>query len=195
MKRSQSTPLIGILALTVGLLILKVTFSVVLGYRDYFPPNFSADSCRREAYFFARTNGRFMPISFPGTDYAHPRSNSHQRTISTSVPPLASVAREDSDRTLRGSSPSGLWLAPYARTGQIAAVGFAMLAIVTGLCALFGWRSAMRRRFVEHRRWMWRLFLLLSSAVIVRLVGGFAPVFDVCAVWIYPFTAWASWRR
>ena len=40
---------------------------------------------------------------------------------------------------------------------------------------------------------MWRLFLLLSSAVIVRLVGGFAMVFDVGAVWIYPLTAWASW--
>ncbi len=53
MKRSQSTALIGILALTVGLLILKVTFSVVLGYRDYFPPNFNADFLRgRETYFF-----------------------------------------------------------------------------------------------------------------------------------------------
>jgi len=176
-------------------LILKVTFSVVLGYRDYFPPNFNTDFLRgREIYFFGAYQWAF---------YAHIASGPitlilgliliserfrlrfprwHRSLGNTQIALVALVL-----------SPSGLWLAPYARTGQIAAVGFAMLAIVTGLCALFGWRSAMKRRFVEHRRWMWRLFLLLSSAVIVRLVGGFAMVFDVGAVWIYPFTAWASW--
>lgn len=56
-----------------------------------------------------------------------------------------------------------------------------------------GWRAAAGRRFEEHRRWMWRCFLLLCSAVVVRLVGGLATVTGVDADWVYPLTAWASW--
>jgi hypothetical protein len=42
-------------ALTVAaaLLIVKVTLSVILGYRDYLPPNFDADFLLgRESYFW-----------------------------------------------------------------------------------------------------------------------------------------------
>jgi Predicted membrane protein (DUF2306) len=195
MKRSRSTALIGILALTVGLLILKVTFSVVLGYRDYFPPNFNADFLRgRETYFFGAYQWAFYAHIASGpitlilglilmSERFRLRFSRWHRSLGKAQIALVALVL----------SPSGFWLALYARTGAIAAMGFAMLAIVTGMVALIGWQSAMKRRFVEHRRWMWRLFLLLSSAVIVRLVGGFAMVFDVGAVWIYPFTAWAGW--
>src|SRR5581483_8443533 len=90
-------------------------------------------------------------------------------------------------------TPSGLWMAYYAETGAIAAVGFSLLAIATGLCALFGWRSAVNRRFAEHRRWMWRCFLLLCSAVVIRLIGGLTLVTGYGGDWSYPLVAWASW--
>src|SRR5688572_25067520 len=42
------------------LLILKVTVSIVLGYRNYFPANFEADFLRgREAYFFGPYRAAF----------------------------------------------------------------------------------------------------------------------------------------
>jgi hypothetical protein len=84
-------------------------------------------------------------------------------------------------------------MAPYAQTGTLAGIGFALLAIATGACVLLGWRSAVKRRFAEHRRWMLRCFLLLCSAVIVRIIGGLATVATVGDSWIYPLTAWASW--
>ena len=53
MQKYRSTKLQLVLALLAGLLILKVTVSVLLGYRDYFPPNFESDFLRgRQAYFF-----------------------------------------------------------------------------------------------------------------------------------------------
>ena len=84
-------------------------------------------------------------------------------------------------------------MARYAQTGAIAGIGFSVLAMLTGMCALFGWLSAMKKHFAEHRRWMWRCFLLLCSAVIIRLIGGLATVTDFGVAWIYPLTAWASW--
>jgi hypothetical protein len=41
------------LALLTCILILKVTANIVLGYEDYFPPNFDTTFLRgRESYFF-----------------------------------------------------------------------------------------------------------------------------------------------
>jgi len=68
-----------------------------------------------------------------------------------------------------------------------------LLAIATAMCVVAGWRTAVKRRFAEHRRWMMRCFLLLCSAVIVRVIGGLATVAAVWDFWIYPLTAWGSW--
>ena len=84
-------------------------------------------------------------------------------------------------------------MARYAESGAIAGTGFAVLAIVTAGCALLGWRSAVQRRFSEHRQWMWRCFLCLCSAVVLRLIGGLSIVTDVGGGWSYPLAAWVSW--
>ena len=90
-------------------------------------------------------------------------------------------------------APSGFWMAPYSQTGTVAAGGFACLAVLTALCALLGWRTAVNRRFAAHRRWMWRCFLLLASAVTLRLIGGFASVAEIGDTRLYSLAAWASW--
>jgi hypothetical protein len=68
-----------------------------------------------------------------------------------------------------------------------------MLAVATGTFVALGWRSAVKRHFSEHRRWMWRCFLCLSSAVVLRLTAGLAIVADIDGDWIYPMAAWISW--
>lgn len=52
---------------------------------------------------------------------------------------------------------------------------------------------AVKRRFAEHRRWMWRSFLLLCSAVVIRVIGGLAVVAGSDADWIYQLASWTSW--
>jgi hypothetical protein len=84
-------------------------------------------------------------------------------------------------------------MAWYAATGAIATAGLGSLAIATAACVLFGWRAAVERRFSDHRRWMGRTFMLLCSAVVIRMIGGLATVSGLDALWLYPLSTWASW--
>jgi hypothetical protein len=176
-------------------LVVKVTLTVVSGYRDYLPPNFAGDFLRgREAYFF----GVYRPAF-----YAHILAGPVTLLLG-----LVLVSERFRLRFPRGHRtlgkvqgalvllllvPSGLWMAGYAQTGAVAGMGFGLLAIATGACVLLGWRAAVQRRFVEHRRWMWRCFLLLCSAVTLRLIGGFVEVTGFGEDYAYPLAAWVSW--
>ena len=90
-------------------------------------------------------------------------------------------------------APSGLWMAWNAHAGIVAETGFSVLAIATAVCVALGWRSAVKRRFSEHRHWMSRCFALLFSAVVLRFIGGLATVAGAESEWVYPIAAWASW--
>ena len=50
-----------------------------------------------------------------------------------------------------------------------------------------------KRRFSDHRRWMWRSYLLLCSAVVIRVIGGLATVTGFSAMWVDQLTPWISW--
>ena len=52
--------------------------------------------------------------------------------------------------------PSGLCMAPYAESGWVAAASLSSLAVATTVCIVLGWKSAVKRRWASHRRWMWR---------------------------------------
>ncbi len=53
--------------LLVGLLILKVTFSIVQNYPGYLPPDFTAEFLRgRKAYFFGSYRWAFYPHLLAG---------------------------------------------------------------------------------------------------------------------------------
>ena len=184
-----------VLRLLAGLLVLRVTVAVVLGYHDYFPPNFESNFLQGRAdYFWGGYQWAFYPhiVSGPvslilGTiligDRFRKRFPQWHRYL----------GRIQVACVLLVVTPSGLGMAWHAETGAIAGAGFGLLAIVTGVCVTCGWRAAVQRRFAEHRRWMWRTYVLLCSAVVVRMIGGLATVTDFDAPWLYPLAAWASW--
>jgi len=177
------------------LLIFKVTLGVVVGYRDYWPPDFNSDFLLgRESYFFGA-----YAIAF----YAHLISGPLTLVVGTILVSERFRRRAPKWHRALGKlqvacvvlvlAPSGLWMAWYAVSGAVAGMGLGLLAIATAACAVMGWRAAVGRRFDEHRCWMWRTYLLLCSAVVIRLIGGSATVFEVDALWVYPLSAWASW--
>jgi hypothetical protein len=184
-------------ALTIAALLLvgKVTVSVVAGYKRYLPPDFEAEFLLgREAYFWGAYSWAFYthlaagPITLVlGTLLISPRFRQfdpgwHRR-----------LGRVQAGLVLLCLVPSGLWMAWYAMTGAAAAWGLGTLALATGLCIALGWRAAVERRFVDHEQWMWRTYLLLCSAVVIRLLGGLATVAAFDALWFYPFSVWTSW--
>src|SRR5262245_32842211 len=177
------------------LLIIKVTLSVVIGYRQYLPPDFESDFLLgREAYFYGPYSWAFYShlVSGPtslilGTILVSDRFRAwapkwHRR-----------LGRLQIGNVLLLVVPSGLWMAWYAATGAVAAAGLGALAVTTAVCAGAGWRTAVARRFQEHRPWMWRTYILRCSAVVSRMIGGLATVLQVDAEWVYPLSCWVSW--
>jgi uncharacterized membrane protein YozB (DUF420 family) len=195
MQNIPSRTLQHVVTLLAGLLVLKVTVRVILNYRNYFPPNFESDFLRgRELYFSGVYQWMFYTHIASGpfsivlgmilvSEHFRRRFPRWHRYLGRTQ--VASV--------LLLVTPSGLWMAYYAAAGSIAAAGLAVLAVVTGICVALGWRSALKRRFAGHRRWMWRAFLLLCSAVVLRLMGGLATVTGTTATWVDPLATWMSW--
>ena len=66
---------------------------------------------------------------------------------------------------------SGLWLTwgRGARLGEISAIAITLNGLLIVLAVVMAWRLARQRRFVEHRRWAIRAFLLVSGVWALRL--------------------------
>ena len=195
MRPNHFTGLERVLALASAVLIVRVTASVVSNYHDYFPPSFSSDFLRgRERYFFGAYQWAFCThiISGPivlivgliliGAPFRvrFPRWHRWLGRIQVAC-------------VLLLVAPSGFAMARYAQAGPIAAAGLGTLAIATAVCACWATWSAKRRRFADHRRWMWRCYLLLCSAVVLRVIGGLATVTGVTASWVDPLANWLNW--
>jgi len=195
MQKSSRLTLSRLLTVLAAILIAKVTLSVVIGYRDYFPPSFDSDFLLgRQAYFWGAYRWFFYAHLVSGplslifgmilvSDRFRQRLPVWHRWL----------GRIQAANVLLLVVPSGLWMSWYAATGAIAGAGLGVLAIATAVCISLGVRAAMRRNFAEHGRWMWRTFLLLCSAVVIRMIGGLATVAQLEALWIYPLSAWVSW--
>jgi hypothetical protein len=184
-----------ILTLAAAVLVLKVTAAVVWGYRDYLPPDFSNDFLRgRESYFFGGYRWAFythiasgplfllLGLTLVGESFRRRFPAWHRR-----------LGRAQGVCVLLFVAPSGLWMAYFAQSGPVAAVSFAALAVTTAACTALGWRAAVRRKFAAHRLWMLRSFVLLCSAVVLRLIGGLATVAGIEAAWFDPIAAWLCW--
>jgi uncharacterized membrane protein len=184
-----------ILTRLAGALILKVTASVVSNYHNYFPPNFASDFLRgRESHF---------PGVYEWAFYTHIMSGPVSLILGLILVGERFRARFPKWHRYLGRvqvacvlllvTPSGLYMARFAAAGPIGAGGLAALAIATTACVSLGARAAVRRRFADHRRWMWRGYLLLCSAVVLRLIGGLATVTGLAVPWVDPLTNWLSW--
>src|SRR5581483_6510449 len=70
--------------------------------------------------------------------------------------------------------PSGVAMSRHAFGGWPAGLSFLLLSAATAGCALAGVVHARRRRYDRHRRWMLRSYVLICSAVALRLISGAA---------------------
>lgn len=176
-------------------LVVKTIVAVVAGYGAYFPPDFSAGFLvGREHYFFGPYRLAFVthvlasPVALLlGTLLVCERFRLvcprwHRRAGRVQVPLVICCV-----------APSGLWMAAYAAAGPVAGIALAMLAVGTAFTAVAGWRAAVAGRFAAHRRWMWRNYLLLCSAVLIRVLAGAGTVLGVTAAWFDTAATWVSW--
>lgn len=191
----SSTTLARVLRFAAGLLVLKVTVSIVLKYGDYFPPDFESGFLQgRESYFSGVYQWAFYPHIFAGPvtlvlgtllvseRFRRRWPGWHRLLGRIQVLVVLSVV-----------APTGVWMATRAEAGPAAGLGFVLLAVWTGFTVVSGWRAAVRRRFAEHRRWMWRCYLALCSTVVLRLTIGVSTVLGFEPPGLEVFAAWGSW--
>jgi uncharacterized membrane protein len=91
-------------------------------------------------------------------------------------------------------APAGFMLALGTPSGPVAAVGFAIPALLWPLFTYRGVKCAMDGRFDEHRQWMLRSYAITSNAITLRLMLPFAGlVLHLPFSAAYPVIAWLSW--
>jgi len=176
-------------------MILKTIASTASNYQDYFPANFASDFLwGRERHFRGTYWWAFYTHILSGpvalllgliliVERSRPRFPAWHRRL----------GRLQVACVLLLVTPSGLWMASRAAAGPVAAVSLAALALATAVCVALGARSAAMRRFADHRRWMSRCYVLLCSAVVLRMIGGATTVLGADAPWIDPLASWISW--
>lgn len=195
MRTKSSSVLNGLLTLLAVALIWKIVVAVFMNYWDYMPPNFESAFLRgRDRYFW---HGYHWPF------YVHILSGPWSLILGMllisdrfrSRFPVwhRYLGRVQVLLVLLLLLPSGLWMAFYAEAGPIATASFVTLSTLTGFCIAMGWRDAVKRRFAAHRVWMQRTFLLLCSAVVIRITGGIGTFLQSDFEYFNHVSAWTCW--
>lgn len=178
------------------LLILRVLTVILANYLDYFPPNFHSLFLQgREAKFSGAYRAAFYVhilsaplVLFNGlillSEYLRRRHADWHRWL----------GRVQVVVLLVFVLPSSVVMSRHAFGGWPAGLSFLLLSAVTASCAIVGVVHACRRRYDQHRRWMLRCYVLICSAVALRLISGTAGLVGVPSPeQAYIWAAWSSW--
>jgi hypothetical protein len=179
-----------------AVLILRVLAVILANYPDYFPPNFNSLFLQgREATFGGAYRAAFYVhvlsapfVLFNGlvllSEYVRRRHRGWHRWLGR----LQVVV------LLLFVLPSSVVMSRHAFGGWPAGLSFLLLSAATAGCAIAGVVQACRRRYDRHRRWMLRSYVLICSAVALRLISGTAGLVGVPSPeHAYVIAAWGSW--
>lgn len=178
------------------LLIVRVLVTILSNYSDYFPPNFQSLFLEgREATFAG-----LYAVAF----YIHIFSSPFVLLNGLLLVSSKFHLRQPKLHRLLGRAqvlvllllvlPSSVIMSRHAFGGWWAGLSFHLLSFTTATCAIMGVIHARKRQFVPHRRWMLRCYILICSAVVLRLVSGTLGLMGVSnAELAYILAAWCSW--
>jgi hypothetical protein len=177
-------------------LILRVLAVILAHYPDYFPPNFDSLFLQgREATFKGTYRAAFYMhilsaplVLFNGlillSEYVRHHHGGWHRWL----------GRVQVAVLLLFVLPSSVVMSRRAFGGWPAGLSFLLLSAATASCAIVGVIHACRRNYNQHRRWMLRSYVLICSAVALRLISGTAGLVGVPSPeHAYIFAAWSSW--
>jgi uncharacterized membrane protein len=178
------------------LLILRVLATILANYPDYFPPNFDSLFLQgREATFAGVYRPAFYVHIFAGPVVLLGGLillSEHVRRRFAGLHRL--LGRVQVAVLLLLVLPSSVVLARHAFGGWPAGLSFLLLSAATAGCAIAGVVQARHHRYDRHRRWMLRCYVLIGSAVALRLISGAAGLVGMPSPEAaYIVAAWSSW--
>lgn len=177
-------------------LILRVLVAILTNYPDYFPPNFDSHFLQgREATFTSLYKPVFYVhifsspvVLFNGLILLSESVRRRYRALHRVLGWVQVVV------LLVFVLPTAAVMSRYAFGGWPAGLSFLFLSVATAGCAVTGVVFARRRRYERHRRWMARCYVLICSAVFLRLISGAASLIGVPSPEsAYIVAAWCSW--
>lgn len=177
-------------------LVLRVLAAILATYPDYFPPNFDSlflqgrettfTGLYRPAFYvhiFSAPVVLFTGLILMSEDVRRRRGSLHRVLGRVHVVLLLVLVL-----------PTSAVMSRHAFGGWPAGLSFLCLSAATAVSAILGVVHARRRRFDKHRRWMLRSYVLICSAVVLRLVSGAAGLIGVASPErAYIVAAWCSW--
>ncbi len=177
-------------------LILRVLVTILANYPDYFPPNFDSLFLQgREARFHGAYRAAFYihilsaPLVLVNglillSDHVRRRHRGWHRWL----------GRVQVVVLLFLVLPSSVVMSRQAFGGWPAGLSFLVLSAATATCVIVGVVYALRRRYDRHRRWMVRSYVLICSAVALRLISGTAGLVGAPSPELaYIVASWSSW--
>ena len=192
----RQSRLLWLLRCSAALLIVKVTGSILANYGDYFPPDFTSSFLEGREDRFWGTYCLFFYVHILASPLVllsglilfverirmrHAKLHRYLGRIHVLTILVCVV-------------PSGMVMSADSFAGWRAGLSFFVLSVLTGMCGVLGALQACRRRFDSHRRWMVRCYVLLCSAVVLRVLSGAATVVGYeDPETAYVVAAWASW--
>jgi uncharacterized membrane protein len=177
-------------------LILRVLAAILANYPDYFPPDFDSLFLQgRESTFTGAYRSAFYVHIFSGpvvllgglillSESLRRRHGRLHRVL----------GRVQIAVLLLLVLPSGVVMSRHAFGGWPSGLSFLILSAATACCAIAGVVHARQRCYDRHRRWMLRSYILICSAVVLRLISGAAGLVGVRSPeGAYVVAAWISW--
>jgi hypothetical protein len=177
-------------------LILRVLFSILSNYPDYFPPRFDSlflegrektfHGVYRVAFYIHILSSPFVVLNgliLLSESFRRRFRTWHRRLGWAQVSVLLILVL-----------PSSVVMSRHSFGGWPAGLSFFMLSVATSGCVIVGVVHARNRRYDRHRVWMIRSYVLISSAVTLRLISGATSLVGVENPELaYIAAAWSSW--
>lgn len=185
-----------LLKASLAVVILLIGVLILNGFPSYFPARFDEGFLRLKESFFYR-QGYFVGF------YAHIVSApivlfvgaaQFSRTLRRRAPKVhMRLGQVYAGAALFAAAPGGLLMSLYAYGGWVSRSSFAAASILLWCYTFVAWRYAVTKDFRRHGRYMIRSYIMISSAVTLRLVHFVLIEVGVGQFAAYQWAAWLSW--
>lgn len=176
--------------------VMVIAFRILGTYGYYFPPDFQNGFLQdRQDYFWSSFYGVGFYLHIAGAPLA----------LISGLPQLSRMVLRWSPRlhrvlgrvyalaVLLAAAPGGFVMGFRSFAGTPALICFTVMSLLVTVFTVLAWRAALRRRFQSHRRWMIRSYLMMVSAILLRLIDPLLRDLGVPDLTSYVSSLWLSW--